>query len=376
MRKIALMLHRWVGLSLAIIAVLSGVTGAALVFRPEIEARADSQLLLTAAPSSAPRQAAPLQQALDGVHEKFEGCKVQHIFMAREANHAHVVWFKWNEEDWRAFVDPATGAQLGSRRAGEHWIEKLAEIHIRLLSGEAGHNVIGWGGVALFAMSLSGLSLWWPRRAQWKRALRPNLKNPRGRNYELHRVCGALVAPFLLLSSLTGIALVWPDTAQMVLKPIFGQSAKTKHRAQAGASLALDELVTRANAGFPDGVVRRISFPLKPGAPLVIRKRRAAELHPNGMNYIYLEAATGRVLGIDDASRAPWGVRLMNARYPVHIGLWGGTATRVLFVFIGLAPLALFCSGLVLWNNRRKKHNRNRPYSAKAQLPTTGKSVS
>ncbi|HEX8552212.1 MAG TPA: PepSY-associated TM helix domain-containing protein [Abditibacteriaceae bacterium] len=353
MRKLALWLHRWIGLSVALVAVISGVTGAALVFRPEIEARFDN--LMRVEISS---QTASLQNVISNAQQKFPDAKVNNLFMAREPSVAHVVWMKDGDVERRVYVNPANAQVLGTRVAGENGIERLAEIHIRLMSGDFGHSLIGWGGVALFSMSCSGLILWWPRGKslqKWRRAFRPEWKNPRGRNYEGHRVGGAVLAPLLMLASFSGMALVWPETAQGVLKPFFGETSRPKYRTTVRASLPLDDLVTRANAAFPEGVVRRIAFPAKPGAALVIRKKRAAELHPNGMNYVYLDAATGKVLGIDDASRAAWGTRLMNARYPVHIGLWGGTATRVLAVVVGLAPLAFFISGFILWNNRRRR---------------------
>ena len=110
---------------------------------------------------------------------------------------------------------------------------------------------------------------------------------------------------------------------------------------------------------MPEGELRRISFPQKAGAPLILRKKRPDDLHPNGMNYIYLDSATGQVLAIDDASKAGWGTRLMNARYPIHIGLWGGTFSRVLAVFIGISPLLLFISGFIIWNGRRDKTKKS-----------------
>ena len=363
MRKAVLWLHRWIGLTVALLAVVSGATGAALVFRPEIEARADD-LVRVAVPNGT-RHHAPLQQVVDNVQRAYPDNVVQQLFLANREGIAHVAWMR--DDDLRVYVDPYSGQVRGARQAGQSALDWLAELHIRLLSGETGHKIIGCGGLALLAMSLSGLILWWPRRGRWRNALRLHWKtNWRGRNYELHRMGGALVALFLTLSSVTGIALVWPETTESILSAMFGKTGRPQTKATVSAhALPLDELVARANAAFPDGQVRRIALPKEPGAPLVIRKKRPRDLHPNGMNYIYLDATTGRVLAIQDAARATTGTRAFNARYPVHIGLWGGLPTRVLAVFIGLSPLLLFTSGFIIWNERRKKARKGRSRARK-----------
>ncbi|NJP12192.1 MAG: PepSY domain-containing protein [Leptolyngbyaceae cyanobacterium RU_5_1] len=39
---------------------------------------------------------------------------------------------------------------------------------------------------------------------------------------------------------------------------------------------------------------------------------------------------------------------------PVHLGTFGGLPTRILYVFVGLAPLLLLVTGSVMWWHRRK----------------------
>ncbi len=202
---------------------------------------------------------------------------------------------------------------------------------------------------------MSGLVLWWPRaQSGWKRAFKPNLKtNWKGRIYELHRAAGFYLCALLLISSLSGAALVWPDAATKVAS-IFGVSQPPKVKASEGKWRDVDELVSLASRAFPDGRVTRLSFPAKAGAPLVIRKKLAGEAHPNGMNNIALDAATGRVLSVSDSRKAGWGERLLNLRYPLHIGVWGGLWTRVLMAVGGIGAALLSVSGVVMWANRLK----------------------
>ena len=199
MRKGILWLHRWIGLTVALLAVFSGVTGSALVFRPEIEAGTDALARVTTAPT----KCASFQQILENVQRAHPGNAVQYLFLARKEGLAHVAWMR--DHELRVYVDPYTGVVRGQRQAGEDWLDKLAELHIRLLSGDAGHNIIGWGGAGLLAMSLSGLILWWPRKGGLRKAFRfRRVRNWRGRNYE--RACGLFPDSFFVHRNVSGLA--------------------------------------------------------------------------------------------------------------------------------------------------------------------------
>jgi uncharacterized iron-regulated membrane protein len=84
----------------------------------------------------------------------------------------------------------------------------------------------------------------------------------------------------------------------------------------------------------------------------VIRKRLSGDLHPNGMSYVYLDPYTAAVLRVDRSDAAPPGQWLMNLRYPVHIGHWGGLVTQCLHFIVGFMPSVLFVTGCRMWWKR------------------------
>ncbi|MHC5613436.1 MAG: PepSY domain-containing protein, partial [Nostoc sp.] len=43
------------------------------------------------------------------------------------------------------------------------------------------------------------------------------------------------------------------------------------------------------------------------------------------------------------------GDRVLNSFAPLHYGTFGGLPTRILYVFVGVAPLVLFVSGFLMW---------------------------
>ena len=72
------------------------------------------------------------------------------------------------------------------------------------------------------------------------------------------------------------------------------------------------------------------------------------------MSLVYVDRHSGAVLRAERALEAPLASRLLALRYPLHIGAWGGTATRCLAVLTGLFPAGLFLTGFFLWLKRAR----------------------
>lgn len=354
LRRLLFTLHLVVGVSAGLLLSLLGLTGSLLVFRHEIDSLLEPRLL-TVAPCSAP---ASLDRIVAAVEAYRPEAKLQHLFLASGPSATHEAWFSGTTV--RVYLDPCTAGVLGERDADWSAMGWLFALHTKLLSGERGESIVGWCGIALLFLTVSGLILWWPANyRQFRERLRVKWYASRKRiNFDLHRTGGFYAAALLVLIALTGTTLVFKDTATAAAARLTNRSPAAKPtvtppRAGATASpLSLSELLRMSETVLPGGVVRRISFPGKPDAPLLIRKRLPYELHPNGVNYLYLDPYTGAVLRVDRAAEGDAGQRFLNARYPLHIGLWGGLLTRLLHALAGLLPSVLFVTGLIMWWNR------------------------
>lgn len=363
MRAFWLFTHRWLGLSVGLILSFIGLSGSALVFRTELDARLNPALL----------RVEPLQSKVSwqstyaSVREAFPAAEINFLFAGKTPDASHEFWLEGGRE--RVYVDPYHGTILGHRTATNSFFPWLHEAHTHLFAGETGEKISGWCGLILASLSLSGLILWWPRRmrpANWRHAFRLHWKtNTSGKIYESHRWSGFWFSGFLLMSSLTGAGLVWPGPATNVVNFVLrSEIVKPTNppKATPRKSLTLDELVRRANIAFPEGELTRISFPTKSGAPLVIRKRLDSELHPNGLNNISLDPATGKVFIQNDVREATPAQRILNLRYPLHIGLWGGQhlafISRIIHVFIGFTPALFFITGLLMWWRKKSAKKR------------------
>ena len=355
LRRIMLWIHGWIGITIGAWLAVVGLTGSVLVWRTEVQPQLQARLMMV---QPQPTKAS-LQAVYDTVEKAYPGQKIDRIFLPRAPSQTYQVRLPVAQTS--VFVNPYSGQIVGEVAHTRSFYDWVDELHVRLLADDVGHFLVGIGGFALFTMALSGLWLWWPRRAQWRRAFVPKLStNWRGRNYELHRVTGAFVCLFLMSNAVTGVMLVWNKQATSVLELILSSRPKARvAKTKAGRWRSLDDLSARASAALPGGQISRITWPKKKGAPLVIRMQLPGELNPAGNSAVSLDPTSGRVLKIENSRDADALTRALDLRYPIHTGEWGGIFTKILYTLLGLTLPAFYVSGLVLWFFKFQKKRRS-----------------
>lgn len=326
---------------------ISGLSGALLVWGDALERRVHPELFRVARPG----ERAPLERVLENA-SRAGAAPVVRIRLAGSATPVHEVWTGC-DRCVRVWIDPSTAGVNGARGADQTIRGFLHELHRRMLSGGRGETLVGIGGIALSLLALSGIVLWWPRGA-WRRALA--VRAARGwklLNHDLHRTGGFLLAPFLLVSSLTGIYFVFHGPFDRLAARIDGPATSSAVAGPLPAEgIGLDRSVARAAALFPGSEPTWLTPSGASSPDVVVRLRQASEHHPNGRTFVAIDAATGRVRTATDAMAAGPARRILDILYPLHIGHLGGVGHRVALTLAGLAPSILFASGLLMWWNR------------------------
>jgi uncharacterized iron-regulated membrane protein len=240
-------------------------------------------------------------------------------------------------------VHPRTGQALGS-----FWIERsplhaLRLLHAELYMGARGGVVVGAFGLWLLTQGVTGLYLWWPlmKRPRWGFTIRWARPWPVVA-YDLHKALGAgsLVVhlPIAATGALLGLAALLPETARD--EPVLS-------RAAARSPLPLDALAREAERALPGGKITAFSF-LSGSSMVRVSVRMPGEIDPRGGSVVLLDASGGRPLSVRDARQASWSTRLRAVARVIHVGDFGGSTARLLYVVGGLASVALAVSGYVL----------------------------
>lgn len=367
-RRAARALHRWLGLTVGVLLVVAGLTGSALVFADEIDLALNPRLLRVVPRPGAPRS---LQGALDAVARAYPAEAATRVRMPHDAAGTYEVWLGSAPSRY-VYVDPYTSRVLGARRPTEFLTGWLFQLHAHALGGARGERAVGANGLALAALTLTGLVAWWPGRRRLRSAIVVRRGAGRARaNYDLHRATGFYASALLLVAALTGASLVFHDTAERVAYAITGtrpspRATRPSHassvRATRGPRPSADALVALAVQRQPGGAISYVYVP-GPGdaATFRVRQRLPGELHPNGRSTVTLDAWTGRVLRVENGARAPRGGRLYAALYPIHTGAWGGSPSRWLAVAVGVMPTLLAATGTLVWWRRRRPRAAARP---------------
>ena len=243
----------------------------------------------------------------------------------------------------------------------------LFDLHHHLFAGETGETVAGIAGIFGLLFVISGTLLWWPGRRNWRPRLLPKKFQP-GPIVSHHRDLGIIVAPLLLLSFLTGTAMVFRPAAEVALSPWGRLEARSQPPAvePAEGPVPVAAMLAEARARFPDAALRRLSSPRQPGQPWSVTMRQPFEWSANGRTRLMFDGK-GRLVKIDDPAAGSRAASIYEKFLPLHSAKVGGLAWQVAMTLSGLGLTIL--GALATWSfwfRRAKK--RRRPDIARAGL--------
>jgi uncharacterized iron-regulated membrane protein len=352
-------LHLGISVVFALFAAAVGVSGSALVFREEIEHVVYEPRI---APGSSTVPLDTLFQAAAAV----EPARRVSMFVLPERGDRTVEFILQKPgartlkeaDQMSVYVNPYTGAVEGSRRREESPIAWLRDLHFAFFSGTAGLTFNGYVAFALVFLSATGLALWViasPRSQRFRISLRGSWKSVL---WNLHRQGGMLSLALLIVVSLTGAYYSFRDT---YLKTILALTGSAPPRGAPGlpngvegaARRSLDDIAAAAGAAVPGARLAVLRIPAGPTgwAATLHRAGDSGESTDSGPT-AFMDPFTLNVLRIDDVASMPFGARLVKSMEPVHYGKFGGLPIKLLWVGLGLAPLAFAMSGALMWWNR------------------------
>jgi uncharacterized iron-regulated membrane protein len=371
-------LHLWLGLALGMLFALLGITGSALVFYVEIDAALNRSTI--GSPSGpAPGWDSPvLDRALttarahwpDPAGEwSFEATGAGGALPARyyppSGHHDHhaareMVWFSADG-----------GHVLRAEPWGGYPMSWLYELHMHLLAGEAGRQIVGWSGVATLVLLVTGIVAWWPR-GSWRKALAfKRHAAPTRRLRDLHKHFGLWSSMLLLILVATGVLLSLPAVKTQVIGALIATPDPVpapRSSVGAGRQISVASALAAAHRMLPDA---RLAFVDVPGAgdkPFRIRAQVPGDPHRRFPgSFVFVDQYSGQILAVHDIRLGNAGTGVSAWIRTLHDGSVGGIAARLLAVLLGLVPAILFVTGLLHWLRRRNAARRPLHFQTIAQ---------
>jgi uncharacterized iron-regulated membrane protein/outer membrane receptor for ferrienterochelin and colicin len=365
-RRFLFQLHLWAGLGTGLLALVAGISGAALVYAPELE-------LAPQWSSAAASRSLPFSELSRRALAAYPGYRLQDVRFDDHGNatQMHLQKVQGPEkggatrpaDDLRLVIDPATGVivKAVNRHAG-FW-HFLRQLHHNLLGGKTGRIVNGVGALLLLSLCLTGLAIWWPGPKLWKKRLSVQRGTGWKRfNWDLHNAAGFWVSAALAFFAFTGAYFAFPETYKAGIRLVTGaepppRKPVARKEAPADQRRPVEAILAGASAQVPDGQIRQVKFPKKPDEPMEVRIKTPFDWRDDGNNKVFVDSRTGEILRVERFDRMALGNKLIAAMEPLHMARfmtpgWPSVAVRLFWVVAGLAPGLLFLTGFLMWWNR------------------------
>jgi uncharacterized iron-regulated membrane protein len=345
--------HAWAGLALCLLLIPMALSGAALVFKP--------QWLRATVPHAADRVEVSPQTAAQAVASARAAFPdTRSVTFAGPELGLHQVY---RTDGAGAYLRPADGAVVETWGRNTRVVDWLFDLHHHLLAGDTGVKVAGTAGVLAAQLIVTGLIVWAPAWRNFRGRIAPAGPGRAGW-IAAHRDLGLLTAPIALVIVLTGSAVA---LNQLTPKVMGFERPKTPSAVGAG-EVDWSRALAGAQARFPQADIRMAILPATPGKPASIRLRQPAEWHANGRTVVWIDPATSRIVGVEDALAQAGPARLYNAFWPIHASKVGGLAWKVLTFLTGLSLAALSLYGAESYRRKLFPVRRPRP-GATARSP-------
>lgn len=346
MRRTLKRLHQLVGLLIAVYMLVMAGTGAALTYKDQILARFIPEVRGEVVALSPEAQAAKLteievQHAITGVRS---------VKLPRPGMNAYKVYLKDKQE---ILLNADTLAPVNDPLGMVGFFTVLFDIHHRLAAGETGEEVVGILGVVAALMLISGVYLWWPWRKGFRlRNVIP--ANGKASSYRLsHVTLGAIVAPLLVLNTITGAAMIYSTPVRNGLTAMFGGEKPTRTEAMELAAEPKLALFSGKASEFPDGLATIYIPKRTEEGSYSLRLQMPREWHPNGRSTVTVNPQAGTV-SFYDAPEAGLGHNIADSIYPLHSGKTGSAIWQFIVVLTGLGGFFLAYAGLSAYLKRKR----------------------
>lgn len=351
LRRLWLKLHLWLGIGLGALLVPIGLSGSFLVWHDHFDRLISPRRYAVTSGISGEMLAASalLASATTALGRGFEPIAVRWpeeagwpaTVVARTARGSEA---PARPTRMTVYLDPPTGRVLEVVDFRSSLVGVLHRFHENLTIPQwSGRAIVGWAGVAMLIMSLSGIYLWWPRSAGFRRGLRwrrgPTVSS------NLHHTIGIWISLPLAAVSATGIYLGFPQQGRALLASVAAMTPQQRGgfngRLMQQPILDVDRAVAAAQGALVDMLPRAVFMPTQQSQAWRVQLRdRSGETVT-----VMVEDKSGtatRVAPLQGDRIALWIRR-------IHEGSHLGRFWQIAVFLCGLVPLVFAVTGFLIW---------------------------
>ena len=367
LRRLWLNVHLWIGVGLALLLIPISISGGLLVWHDEIDALLTPQrYAVTGAQVSLPPSAylAKAAEAVAADPQNLQATGIRYPdapgWPVRVVPRGQPGENGGRPRFVTVFLDPPTAAVLDVMEFRTSFIGFLHIFHENLTIPQySGRQIVGWAGVGMLILSLTGIWLWWPRQTSWINLLR-SLRWTRSSRFtfNLHNMLGFWIAIPLAVVSLTVIYLSFPQTARDMMSSIApmnpqGQRGGFAAEVARQTELSSDRALQIALSAAPGALPSTLFLPTvqRGGGNRGLAWRvQVTSAESNEMATILVDDHSGRANvapGPQSGDRAASWIRW------IHEGSHSGPVWTTIVFLTGIFPTIFAISGVIMWLRKR-----------------------
>lgn len=344
LRSLWFQLHKWAGISLAILIIPIALSGAALVWHDWLDEQINPQRFPAAGGAALP----PSTYVENAARLAEPGERVSQIKMPVEVGAVQVTLMKPLPDGVRksratVWLDPKTAEPIERAGSREGVLNVLHVLHGSLMVPGMGRKVVGWVGVAMLLSSLTGLWLWWPLKGSVGRGLRWNRRPDLNSN--LHFQAGFWISLPLAVLSATGVWISFPT----VFSGVPGGPPGAGPLALERTNLTPEQASVGAQALVP-GSAASISWPTD------AKSEWTVTIRGKGKSQEVKVADSDAKASLVPAKPETF-TRTMRR---IHDGTGMPLAWQIVIFVGGILPALLAVTGVLMWLRMRRRRERHR----------------
>jgi uncharacterized iron-regulated membrane protein len=282
------------------------------------------------------------------------------------------MWEEINGEEFQitAYLNPYTGKVLHVSTNEQSFFDIIIELHVNLLLGEVGGNIVDYATFAFLILLITGIVLWWPKNKaarkqrfsfKWKEGLKWKRKN-----YDLHNILGFYASWIVLFIALTGLAwgFTWIDRTLYYVAS-GGAEYKEWEEIKSTSDSTLINFKNLEDKVYAN-MIQQFNKPFETIYLYTPEKKSDAYFGYINSSFktwykheaYYFDQRTGELLLSEKPENMNGGEYVSNMYYDIHIGKILGLPGQFLVFFASLIVASLPITGFYIWYGRRGKKNK------------------
>jgi uncharacterized iron-regulated membrane protein len=349
LRALWLQVHKWIGLTLAILIIPISLTGSALVWHdwldsklePQRHAQLGAAKLLPSVYADAAKATLRPGERLAELRFSKAGEPVTAIATKRAQGRPArtTIW-----------LDPRDASVIDRASGNGGVAQVMHSLHGSLMVPGWGRTVVGWVGAFMFISCLTGIWLWWPLSGKVSTGFRWKRRNTTNAN--LHYLAGFWVLIPLAMLAFTGAWISFPK-----IFGVFESRPPASDRERAIRALPLGKTASdvdsavAAAGSHASGALISVAWPTDQKAAWKVGFDRKS-------GPAIVTIADGSMKASPPAPPQPETLARTMRRW--HDGTGMGAVWQIAIFIAGIIPALLSITGIIIWWRARPPRSRAR----------------